>query len=218
MLADELGAILELSLTSAQDSASARDDPLSRGGAPKAATVPDTRGTDLCSELSTVPTGKPGWVRYEAICIEIIKYLFPEDLEGLRKQTRTTDDLNRFDFICRVRSNTEFWRFLIDHLNSRYMIFEFKNYDEPIGQGQVLTTEKYLLERAFRRTAIMFTRKGSSDSARAMAQGAMREHGKLILILNDKDICGMLHMREKGNDPTDLLFQLTDDFLMSLPR
>ena len=51
-----------------------------------------------------------------------------------------------------------------------------------------------------------------------MTQGAMREHGKLMLILNDKHICAMLHMKERGEDPSDRLFELTDEFLLSLPR
>ena len=51
-----------------------------------------------------------------------------------------------------------------------------------------------------------------------MTQGAMREHGKLMLILDDDKVCKMLHMKERGEDPTDSLFELADDFLLSLPR
>ncbi|SUC03782.1 Uncharacterised protein [Proteus mirabilis] len=46
----------------------------------------------------------------------------------------------------------------------------------------------------------------------------MREHGKLIIIINDKKICKMLHMKERGEDPTDYLFEIVDNFLLSLPR
>ncbi|WP_299772422.1 hypothetical protein [uncultured Pseudoteredinibacter sp.] len=46
----------------------------------------------------------------------------------------------------------------------------------------------------------------------------MREHGKLILALDDEAVCKMLHMKEEGEDPTDFLFNLTDDFLLSLSR
>lgn len=51
-----------------------------------------------------------------------------------------------------------------------------------------------------------------------MTQGAMRESGKLMLVLNDDKVCQMLHMKERGEDPTDLLFDVADDFLLSLPR
>lgn len=46
----------------------------------------------------------------------------------------------------------------------------------------------------------------------------MREHGKLMLVVDDDEICKMLHMKERGEDPTDFLFDLADDFLLSLPR
>ena len=39
-----------------------------------------------------------------------------------------------------------------------------------------------------------------------------------MIVVNDSQICQMLHMRERGEDPTDLLFDLTDDFLLALPR
>jgi hypothetical protein len=113
---------------------------------------------------------------------------------------------------------TEFWSFLVDHLNSRYIIFEFKNYVGKIKQGQVLTTEKYLLERGLRKVAIILTRDGADKNAFKMMQGAMREHGKLMLVVDDVILCKMLHMKERGEDPTDCLFELTDDFLLSLPR
>lgn len=131
----------------------------------KEATNEDTRGTELCNQLRDVQLGKQGWAAYERLCAKILKYLFPNDLEGWHKQKRTDDGLNRYDFVCRLRPTTEFWRFLIDHLNSRYVIFEFKNYVDKIAQGQILTTEKYLLERGLRRVAIILSRKGADKDA-----------------------------------------------------
>ena len=60
----------------------------------------DTQGSDLCKKLKAIKRGRNGWVEYEQICQEILKYLFPDDLVGWRKQTRTDDDLNRFDYVC----------------------------------------------------------------------------------------------------------------------
>ncbi len=178
----------------------------------------DTRGTDLCNELKVLKKGKKAWSAYEELCDNILRYLFPGDLHGWHTQKRTDDGLNRFDYICRIKPATEFWRFLIEDLDSRYVLFEFKNYVGFIKQGQILTTEKYLLERALRRVAIIFSRKGAHANAIKMAQGAMRESGKLLLVLDDEKICEMLHMREQGDDPSDRLFEWVDEFLMSLPR
>lgn len=178
----------------------------------------DTTGSDLCNELQLLKRGKASWSDYEKLCDKILRYLFPNDLHGWHTQKRTDDGLNRFDYVCRIKPATDFWSFLIDHLNSRYIIFEFKNYSGKIKQGQILTTEKYLLENGLRRVAIIFSRAGADDNAIKMTQGAMRENGKLMLILDDNKVCKMLHMKEKGEDPTDFLFEIADDFLLSLPR
>jgi hypothetical protein len=219
-LADELDALLEASPSEPQATRPTRDDPTRSskllGGLPSQGR--DTRGTELCQELKSIKKGKMSWAQYEKVCEKILKYLFPNDLHGWHSQKRTDDGLNRYDYVCRVRPTTEFWKFVIDHLDSRYVLFEFKNYSGKIKQGQILTTEKYLLERGLRRMAIIMTRVGAESHAVKMTQGAMREQGKLMLIVNDEKVCKMLHMKERGEDPTDCLFEIADNFLLTLPR
>lgn len=178
----------------------------------------DHPGTKLEKELRTLHRGRKTWRRYEHLCDRILQYLFSDDLLGWHKQKRTDDGLSRFDYVCRVKPTTDFWRFLVDQVGSRYILFEFKNYAKAIKQGQILTTEKYLLDKGLRRAAIVLTRVGAHESAMAMTQGAMREAGKLILVVDDQSVCEMLQMKDRGEDPTDLLFSLADDFLLKLPR
>jgi hypothetical protein len=219
LLNEELSALLGSNLSQFLETEKP-SDPLKRERpAPRKTVAPeDTLGTTLCTHIRAVQPGKEEWALYEALCVDSLSYLFKNDLHGGRRQNRTDDGLNRFDFVCRLRPTTEFWRFLIDHLNSRYVVFEFKNYTGMISQGQVLTTEKYLLERGLRRVAIILSRKGADENAHKMAQGAMREHGKLILVLDDDKLCAMLRSKERGEDPSDLLFEWADDFLLKLPR
>jgi len=219
-LAEELDALIETDPGDAQAPSTLRSDPRQRSKPLREVSAPseDNRGRELCEELKAVKRGKEAWAQYERVCAKILKYLFPNDLHGWHAQKRTDDGLNRFDFVCRVRPTTEFWKFVIEHLDSRYVLFEFKNYSGKIKQGQILTTEKYLLERGLRRMAIILTRAGAEAHAIVMTQGAMREHGKLMLVVNDEKLCEMLHMKERGEDPTDCLFELADNFLLSLPR
>lgn len=218
-LLDDLNALLEVDSIGIPET-SARPVAPTHASRPLSQTSPpeDTMGTALCQELKTLKRGKTTWSAYEKLCDRILKYLFPNDLLGWHRQQRTDDGLNRFDYICRIRPTTEFWQFLLHHLNSRYVLFEFKNYAEKIKQGQILTTEKYLLDRGLRRVAIVFSRTGAAADAIKMTQGAMREHGKLMLVIDDEQVMDMLQMKERGEDPTDRLFELADDFLLSLPR
>ncbi len=172
----------------------------------------------LLNDLENLPKGNEAWSAYEELCYRILHHLFSNHLEGWCNQQRTDDGLNRFDCVCRIKPATAFWQFLIDQLNSRYIIFEFKNYKEKIRQGEVLTTEKYLFEKALRRVAVILTRAGANQSAKAAIQGAMREHGKLMLVINDGQVRKMIEKKIKGGDPSDLLFGVVDEFLMSLSR
>ncbi|HHI5412098.1 TPA: restriction endonuclease [Vibrio metoecus] len=173
---------------------------------------------DYCKELRAINPGRADFSKYEKKCVEILRYLFDAHLTGWKTQQSSNDNLNRFDLVTRVRSESDFWRFLSRELGSRYIIFEFKNYQDEIEQGEVLTTEKYLHKTALRTVAFMVSRKGASPNAIKFAEGAMREHGKLIIILEDNELCKMLSMKEQGDDPSEYLFEKVDDFLMSLPR
>lgn len=177
-----------------------------------------SEGASLCRELRSLGVGNKHWSQYEDLCVRIIRYLFPNDLSGWQKQKRSDDTLNRYDLICRLSPTTEFWRFVDARLSSRYVLFEFKNYRGRIKQGQVLSTEKYLLPLALRRFGIILTRKGADKNAHKAAAGAMRESGKMMLILDDDDLCNLLHAKDKGDDPSDILFLVADEFLMTMNR
>jgi hypothetical protein len=218
-LLDELNLLLESDPVTTPDVSARPTEPTkAKKRLSEASPQEDTRGSELCRELRALKRGKKTWSAYEELCDRILRYLFPNDLHGWHRQKRTDDGLNRFDYVCRIRPTTDFWNFLLHHLDSRYVLFEFKNYTDKIKQGQILTTEKYLLERGLRRVAIVISRTGAKADAIKMTQGAMREHGKLMLIVDDEQVCEMLHMKERGEDPTDRLFELADDFLLTLPR
>ncbi|KPA12715.1 hypothetical protein MHK_007083 [Candidatus Magnetomorum sp. HK-1] len=176
------------------------------------------KGNGFIKKLQSIPFGKEGRYIYEDTCSEILEYLFGYDLKGWHKQERTTDDLHRYDLICRVLDNTRIWKFISTNLDSRYVLFEFKNYKDKIGQSQVYSTEKYLYEKAKRRVCFLLSRNGPSDNAIIACQGAMREHGKLIVNIDDDCINKLIKNKVEGDDPNELLFEMVDDFLMKLPR
>lgn len=175
-------------------------------------------GADLCRELRALGKGKKHWKAYEDLCQRILRFLFPNDLSGWHSQRRTDDGLSRYDLICRLSPTTDFWSFVDNQLGSRYVLFEFKNYNDSIKQDQILTTEKYLLPRALRSFGIILSRKGADKAAQLTVAGAMRESGKMMLILDDDKVCELLCAKDRGDDPSDYLFQLSDSFLMALNR
>jgi len=181
---------------------------------------PRTTGRDLCRELHTLAKGKTTASMFENLGGRIFEYLFQEGLDWstYRTQNRNADGLHIFDLVCRVRGGTAFWDFVLKECRTRYMVFELKNYSSKIGQNQVYSTEKYLFKEAFRSVAIIFSRQGPNSNAVEASRGAMRDAEKLLIHINDTDVCKMLELRDADDDPADYLFALVDEFLMELGR
>ena len=177
----------------------------------------EKRGEQICKDLRIIESGT-GWRQFEEKCIEALKYLFDDDLSLWEAQNTTDDDLSRFDLICRISSRNDFWTSLSRYFNTRYVLFEFKNYTEPIKQGQIYTTEKYLYTNALRSVGFIIARNGADDNALKAAKGALREHGKLLQVIDLNDLCIMLEMRDNDEDPNDYLADRLDRLLIELGR
>jgi len=92
-----------------------------------------------------------------------------------------------------------------------------KNHSEKISQKEIYTTEKYLYEKALQRVAIIISGKGADENALAAVRGSLRESGKLILCLSDRDILEMIEIKERNEQPTEaFLSAMLDDLLIHL--
>ena len=161
--------------------------------------------------------------------MEIIEYLFGEHLLDARPQARLEDGLSILDVVYRVNPSHIFWETLTRDFRARVIVFECKNYTDPVGPQQVYTTERYISTGALRPICFLLTRKPPHEHAELAAFGAMRESGKLLIFLSDKDLGEMLKVRDaqilnskdpadQDNDPTILLDQKIYDFIARLPR
>lgn len=179
----------------------------------------------LCKELLTVPRGDGP--AYEKVVARVFAYIFPTDLLATPETKKTTDKYNIYDIIYRVRNpeRKPFWIDLTRDMRARLLIVECKNYKAAIAGEQIFTTERYLSHAALRPIALIATRETAAKSAEEAVRGAMRENGKLMLILTDKDLCKMMSMRDlfvetqdPQNDPVEFLDGRLHAFLASLPR
>lgn len=181
-------------------------------------TEPITKGKEICKELISIDSGWYKSKSFEDLCQEAVKYLFEGDMAFWQSQVTTHDQLHRFDLIARIASLHDFWRSLARDFHSRYVVFEFKNYADPITQKEVYSTEKYLFTTALRSIAIIISRKGSDKHAKVAMQGSLRESGKLIFGLDLDDLCEMLSMKDDGDDPNTYLSDKLDGILMLMSR
>ncbi len=178
----------------------------------------DREGAYICAELHGTPAGAAGAKTFEKTVEKALRYIFSNDLVNWSPQNLTIDKISIFDLIARISSKHDFWSAIVNQFNSRYIVFEFKNYSEKITQGQIYTTEKYLYKAALRSTAIIISRLGADNNALAASRGALREHGKLIINLDIEQLCKMLKLRDNNDDYNDVLVNIVDDMLMRLDR
>jgi hypothetical protein len=177
--------------------------------------------TDWDKKLSDIEPGLMFFREYEDVCIDILKYVLCDYLTLWKKQEPSNDGLYRFDLCCRIKAgiNQDFFDTIKNYFNTKYIVFEFKNYREKIGQKEIYTTEKYLYEKALRKVAIIISREGADEHALRAIKGSLRETGKLIICLSDKDLLDMIDTKkQEEQEPADILGNMLDNLLVHLEK
>ena len=180
-----------------------------------------TENCSLKEKLQRIKPGLEQYQQYEDVCVEILKYVLGDYLTLWNVQEKTNNGMYRFDLCCKIKSGTnqDFFNMVQQYFNTKYIVFEFKNYKEQITQKEIYTTEKYLYEKALRRVAVIVSRKGADENALAAARGSLRETGKLILCLSDKDIMDLIDIKDKNEQSTGNFFEaMLDDLLIHLEK
>lgn len=174
----------------------------------------------LIKELENCVPGKAGFRDFEKICTDILKATFNDQLTLWKEQKTSNNNLYRFDLLCRIKDshNSTFWNIVERNFFSKYVVFEYKNHRSQIKQEQIYTTEKYLYSKALRTVAIVVSQHGADANAQWAAKGAFRESGKLILLIDAKDLEIMLKMKLEGDDPSELFLEKLDNLLMELEK
>lgn len=155
---------------------------------------------------------------YEKLCLLVFKHIFDPYLYGFEQQAETSDGGNRYDFICRILPGNSFWDSLRQDFRTKAILFECKNYEKEIGPDQVYSTERYLFTGALRTVCLLVSRLGPNAGAIRAAQGAMRESGKLLILLSNQDLIDMLQLKTQDGGPEGFLDKRIWDFVVSLPR
>ncbi len=174
---------------------------------------------NLMCKLKQIKSGKEYFTEYQDICVEILRYILADYLTLWKEQEESNNGLYRFDLCCKIKhgASQEFFDTIRNFFNTKYIVFEFKNYENKISQNEIYTTEKYLYDTALRKVAIIISRKGANDNALIAAKGCLRENGKLIICWSDNDLIRLMEIKDKGektvaeqlsNDLDELLIKL----------
>ena len=172
--------------------------------------------SDLVRRLEACPAGHDGWVDFENICVEILTYLFVPPLNDPLVQPRTYSGIDRRDavFPNRNKDGDSIWGQLYQELGARLVLFEFKNYDATeIGKEEINQTRNYLT-KAMGRLAIMCCNKIPNDAAHIKRNSIYAEEQKVIIFLTPELLLETIAIKERGDDPSDLIMDLVERFYL----
>ena len=171
---------------------------------------------DLVNRLDNCPTGEGGWRSFEELCVEILEFLFVPPLIRPIIQPRTYSGTNRRDAVFPNRNFDEKhgWGLLLRELEARMVLFEFKNYEiTDIGHEEVIQTDNYLTE-PMGKLAIMICSKRPDNGAHIQRNTIYSRHRKIILFMTKDHLKEMLFIKERGEDPCDLIVDLVERFYL----
>jgi hypothetical protein len=178
------------------------------------AVVPD--GKLLRQRLEQCPAGHCGWKEYEDACIDALKYLFVPPLEVPHIQPRTYSGIDRRDavFPNRNMEANNNWGHIYKELAARMVLFEFKNYDhEEIGKEETIQTRSYL-NKPMGKLAIMCCNRTPNSAAHVKRNTIYSADGTVILFVTTEHLIEMLFIKERGEDPSDLIMDMIERFYL----
>lgn len=166
--------------------------------------------------LRQCPSGHPGWREFEDACIDTLRHLFVPPLSKPIIQPRTYSGIDRRDaaFPNRNLEPSNNWGRLYVELAARMVLFEFKNYDrDEIGKEEVNQTRNYLT-KAMGKLAIVCCNHLPNKAAHIKRNTIFSEDEKVILFVTTENLIEMIAIKERGEDPSDLVLDLLERFYL----
>jgi len=179
-------------------------------------TEPPPRSPFYAERLAEIPAGKAGWRKFEVWGTEIIVEIFKPDLGPPDRQIRTDDGLDIMDAIYPIRASTGAWSHLRSEFSTRFVVAEYKNFVDPIGQKEVESIAQYLWKSAKRQFGILVSRDDPGGPALQQRRRIWLEAEKMVVFLSARELLQMLEAREAEADPIATIEAQIEDFLRTL--
>jgi hypothetical protein len=171
---------------------------------------------ELGRRLQNCPAGASGWREFEDACVAVLTYLFVPPLSLPHIQPRSYSGIDRRDVVFPNRNfeTNNNWGLLYKELHARMVLFEFKNYDSTeIGKEETLQTLNYMTD-TMGKLAIMCCNRVPDEAAHIKRNSAFSASGRVVLFITTEQLIEMLFIKERGEDPSDLIIDLLERFYL----
>jgi hypothetical protein len=167
----------------------------------------------LIERLANCKPGEDEWGEYESIGTAILTEVFVPPLKRPMKQPPTLDGVQRRDILFGLRGVEGPWKEIREEFEAKFLVFDFKNYKEPIGPNEVDDINKYLNKKTIGRLGILVSRKGPTKNAKRRRNSIYNSPDeKVILFLDDNDLIELYSRKKDNKDPLDFLQERIDKF------
>lgn len=176
---------------------------------------------EYIEEIKRLEKGKEESTEFQDLGEKILKLLFGDYLYDWKSQVCCDNNWLRMDLVGKIKRQDGFWKMLYEIYKTRYIAFEFKNYNDEISGSQIDDTNKYLHDKALRTVAIVVSREKANKSAKERCKGILRNEGNLILRLDQNDLITMLEKRRDNDNKditTEYMEKIFDVFLLELEK
>jgi len=170
----------------------------------------------LARALESTPRGQEHWSAYQALCSDIVQFLFCPPLGEPMAEVSDQHKRNRRDIIMENGVSDGFWARIRVTYEAHYIVADAKNYTKPLKKEQILSVAHYLKPHGCGMFGLILSRAGPGPAATHAIKEQWIGSRKLILVLSDEDLMEMLSLKSQANDPELLLGQRIRDFRLSL--
>jgi hypothetical protein len=170
----------------------------------------------LLRDLTACEAGRNNWAIYQKLVGRIMENLLCPPLESPKSEHSDLFGFNRRDFIFPNYAPDGFWLFMREKYIADYIIVDTKNYKGKVKKRDVLQIANYLKPHGAGLFGLIVCRTGADLACRHAAREQWMAHGKMIVILDDKDIEAMLLSKSSNGNPEKIIGQKIEEFRLSM--
>ncbi len=170
------------------------------------------RAHALLARLKACSPGRKDAHSFEALCVEVLEYLFVPPLARVVAQSARSDGHEMRDALLSNTAAGYFWESIRREFDTKHLVVEFKNYVEAVSKEEVNQLRQYLGRKSLGRFGLLVSRRPPSGSALTAQADAYGGQGVLILFIDDRVIEELVAARRQGRDPSGILQELKERF------
>jgi len=169
---------------------------------------------ELIQKLRKLPCGDG--TRYEDLMREVLDFCFRGEFDpyAIEEQLYNYHGTQRRDFvITNINPKHDFWRELRKYQKAKQILFDAKNYPNPITADVISRATDYLVNPAYGDFLIVLSRNGLKDEHFGELRDRYLSKKEIILVLDENDIVEMIEKKSQKESPTDHIQVKYIDFL-----